>query len=147
MTDQLHVLYRFFDSDGKLLYIGITNNPQRRFQNHRATKPWFAEVAHSTMEYYSSRDDLAAAEAAAIMAELPKYNGAYMPVCQLAEGVRRSGRPEVGAAVNFRLGAELLALVDDYAAHNGYKRAEAIRFLLDVALSKRHGSESSGVTR
>ena len=57
------------------------------------------------------------------------------------------GRPEIGQPINIRLGDELLALVDDYAAHNGQSRAEAVRFLLTVALSERHGSEPSGITR
>ena len=58
-----------------------------------------------------------------------------------------AGRPEIGQPINVRLGDDLLALVDDYAAHNGNTRAEAIRFLLTAALSERHGSEPSGVTR
>jgi len=57
------------------------------------------------------------------------------------------GRPPVGQAINIRLGDDLLHLVDDYAAHNGCSRAEAIRFLLGVALSERHGTELSGETR
>jgi len=58
-----------------------------------------------------------------------------------------AGRPEIGQPINIRLGDERLALVDDYAAYNGWSRAEAIRFLIDVALSERHGSEPTGVTR
>lgn len=58
-----------------------------------------------------------------------------------------AGRPEIGQPINIRLGTDLLALVDDYAAHNGQSRAEAVRFLLAVALSERHGTEPSGVTR
>ena len=58
-----------------------------------------------------------------------------------------AGRPEIGQPITVRLGDDLLALVDDYAAHNGNTRAEAIRFLLTAALSERHGSEPSGVTR
>lgn len=57
------------------------------------------------------------------------------------------GRPEIGQPINIRLGDELLALVDDYAASNGRTRADAIRFLLTAALLERHGSEPSGLTR
>jgi hypothetical protein len=39
-----------------------------------------------------------------------------------------------------RLGDELLARVDDYADHTNRSRADAIRFLLTVALDERHGS-------
>lgn len=38
-----------------------------------------------------------------------------------------AGRPEIGQPVNIRLGDELLAKVDAYAAKKGTSRAEAIR--------------------
>lgn len=44
------------------------------------------------------------------------------------------GRPEVGRPVNIRLGDELLAKVDAYAAGEGIKRAEAVRQLVQRAL-------------
>jgi metal-responsive CopG/Arc/MetJ family transcriptional regulator len=61
--------------------------------------------------------------------------------------VSPGGRPEIGPPINIRLGDDLLALVDDYAAHNSQTRAQAIRFLLTAALSERHGSAPSGQTR
>jgi hypothetical protein len=50
------------------------------------------------------------------------------------------GRPEIGAAINTRLGDDLLARIDDYAHQSGRNRADAIRFLLTVALDERHGN-------
>lgn len=47
------------------------------------------------------------------------------------------GRPEIGTPINVRLGAELLARVDDFAYINGMRRAEAVRHLLADALDKR----------
>ncbi|WP_210731560.1 ribbon-helix-helix domain-containing protein [Mycobacterium intracellulare] len=44
------------------------------------------------------------------------------------------GRPEVGAPINVRLGDELLAQVDAYAAEHGIKRAEAIRQIVQAGL-------------
>ena len=54
-------------------------------------------------------------------------------------GVTPIGRPEIGQPVNLRLGDDLLARVDAYAAETGRSRAEAGRFLLTVALDERHG--------
>jgi hypothetical protein len=34
MADQAHKLYRFFDADGVLLYVGITMNPGARWDCH-----------------------------------------------------------------------------------------------------------------
>ncbi|AER48447.1 transcriptional repressor [Mycobacterium phage Babsiella] len=49
---------------------------------------------------------------------------------------KRAGRPEVGRPVNVRLGDDLLAEVDEYAAAKGIARAEAIRHLLRAGLKR-----------
>lgn len=69
-----HVLYRFYDANSVLLYIGITNNPPARFRQHRGAKSWWDAVANIKLETCGSRDALLAAERAAIKAEKPKYN-------------------------------------------------------------------------
>jgi metal-responsive CopG/Arc/MetJ family transcriptional regulator len=48
-----------------------------------------------------------------------------------------AGRPEVGAPINVRLGDELLAEVDAFAASEGIKRAEAIRQLVQRGLRRK----------
>jgi len=69
-----HVLYRFFNTAGELLYVGITNNPWSRYRDHQRDKTWFNEVASSTMQHFPSREELARAETHAIQTEAPKYN-------------------------------------------------------------------------
>lgn len=71
---ELHTLYRFYDRAGELLYVGITNNPPRRFGDHRQGKDWWAQVGSIDMEHHSSRDELRAAERHAIAREAPLYN-------------------------------------------------------------------------
>lgn len=72
-----HVLYRFFNDEAELLYVGITNDPVHRFSNHAYTKPWFAEAAAATMTHYPTRGELIAAERQAIERERPQYNRAH----------------------------------------------------------------------
>lgn len=69
-----HILYRCFDADGGLLYIGITGDPGNRFAVHRCTTPWWHEVEKVTEEEFASRADLEEAERQAIRAEYPFYN-------------------------------------------------------------------------
>lgn len=68
-----HTLYRFFDSDRVLLYVGITNDPSRRWSQH-SNKPWWTEVALVTLEQFSTRDAVLVAEKDAIRDEQPRYN-------------------------------------------------------------------------
>lgn len=73
-----NVLYRFYDEADQLLYIGITNDPARRFSQHESDKPWWIKVANIKLQRgFANRLDLEAAEIAAIEAERPRYNRAH----------------------------------------------------------------------
>ncbi|WP_052506275.1 GIY-YIG nuclease family protein [Mycolicibacterium llatzerense] len=69
-----HVLYRFFDDSDRLLYVGITNDPEKRFTSHRNDKPWWRYVTTIKLQRFETRGQLASAELAAITTEKPKYN-------------------------------------------------------------------------
>lgn len=69
-----HVLYRMFDTEDRLLYVGITMSPQLRLRDHRIQKTWFSEVARITLEHFGSREELEGAERSAVRMESPRYN-------------------------------------------------------------------------
>lgn len=70
----LHILYRFFDIDEVLLYVGITNNPARRWAKHEKDKSWWLEVTDIQLEHFNSREEVEKAEIEAIKNEKPLYN-------------------------------------------------------------------------
>lgn len=70
----LHTLYRFYNAEGHLLYVGITSNPPARFSQHRQQKQWWSDVATIQLEQFADRDQLAAAEIKAIRQEKPLHN-------------------------------------------------------------------------
>lgn len=67
-------LYRFFDADDRLLYVGITTSGSARLAQHSRDKEWFSTVSRATFEHFATREDALAAEKAAIKAERPAYN-------------------------------------------------------------------------
>jgi predicted GIY-YIG superfamily endonuclease len=67
-------LYRYFDSDGLLLYIGISFDFAYRLIQHQAKSIWFCDIARIDIEKYSTRQQALHAEAEAIEAEKPIYN-------------------------------------------------------------------------
>lgn len=67
-------LYRLYDPEGTLLYVGIAGNPGRRLQDHRRDKPWWGEVSVIKLEHFPSRPEAEAHEVAAIHAERPTHN-------------------------------------------------------------------------
>ena len=71
-----YVLYRIFDGDNALLYVGATTNPKLRFTDH-PRKDWWTEAALITLEHCGSLDELIAAERCAIETENPVHNVIY----------------------------------------------------------------------
>lgn len=67
-------LYRHFDRDGALLYVGISLNSIQRTMQHRQGARWFEQIARIAIEWLPTREAAEAAERAAIKAERPKFN-------------------------------------------------------------------------
>lgn len=73
-SDTPQDLYRWFDKEGNLLYIGISTNAYGRAKQHKTTAKWWPNAANMTVVSYPSREDVEAAEKDAIRTEKPKFN-------------------------------------------------------------------------
>jgi predicted GIY-YIG superfamily endonuclease len=67
-------LYRFYDGDGAVLYIGITKNLGARFSDHARNSTWWDEARNVTVQWHPDWDAADAAETAAVRAEQPRHN-------------------------------------------------------------------------
>jgi predicted GIY-YIG superfamily endonuclease len=72
--EKLTTLYRFYDSDNQLLYVGVTGFMPRRAQQHSKYTDWHRFASHAVLEHFETRGQALAAEADAIRSEQPKYN-------------------------------------------------------------------------
>ncbi len=72
--DVPHALYRFYDEQDRLLYVGISLTLIIRMSSHRATKNWWRDVSRVRVQHYPNRDAATAAEAIAIRGEKPLHN-------------------------------------------------------------------------
>lgn len=68
-------VYRLFDADGVLLYVGMTNDLSRRMADHARDREWWPKVHRKTAAWYPSRERAAVAELIAIEKEAPLHNG------------------------------------------------------------------------
>ena len=66
-------LYRHYDWEGTLLYVGISLNAVARLSSHRRSG-WFYQIRIVKVEHFASRQGALRAEDIAIKNEKPKYN-------------------------------------------------------------------------
>jgi predicted GIY-YIG superfamily endonuclease len=74
---QRTALYRLFDATDRLLYVGITNNPDfRLYEQHAKEKPWWGDVdqQRTRIVWYDDRPSALRCELAAIHDEKPIHN-------------------------------------------------------------------------
>jgi hypothetical protein len=67
-------LYRHFDADGRLLYVGISMSAMVRQGQHKRHAPWFLSIATIRLEWYGSRGAAESAERKAIETEKTLHN-------------------------------------------------------------------------
>ncbi len=67
-------VYRLYSQSGVLLYVGISDNPEKRFTEHERSQYWWREVATREVEWHVDRFSAAAEEDRVIAVEQPEYN-------------------------------------------------------------------------
>ncbi len=72
-------LYRYFNAEGKLLYIGISQSSLNRHQSHCSQAKWTEQIAKITINKFSTRKEALVAEKLAIQTENPLYNVKHNP--------------------------------------------------------------------
>lgn len=66
-------LYRAYDHDGGLLYVGVSKNVANRFCQHHASE-WIGLVRKVSLTLFASRESALGAERRAIKSEKPRFN-------------------------------------------------------------------------
>ncbi len=109
-------LYRHFDADGCLLYVGISATPFKRTADHARCADWFSSIARIEIEHHATRADALAAERSAIILECPRHNKMHnAPKVRARGGKGRRPRqpvapkvrgPLMGAFLKFRVSPE-----------------------------------------
>lgn len=69
-------VYYLYDRQGNLLYVGITDNIERRWAQHAADRPWWHMVARREYVEYPTREEAMRVEAHQIRTHRPMFNRA-----------------------------------------------------------------------
>lgn len=67
-------LYRHFDANDTLLYVGVSLSTINRLGQHKDHSHWFDSIAKVTIENFDSREASLEAETQAILKEKPAHN-------------------------------------------------------------------------
>lgn len=136
-------LYRLYDSKDRLLYVGVTDTPWRRWSQHEDTKAWWSQVARKEAEWFDSREEALAAEVVAIQAELPAHNHQNKPSSIIGEITSHDlGGVPAGTFRPYEFMAhELRGFIQSGSLHPGDK-LPTVRDLMDV-----YGVSSATVQR
>lgn len=70
----VHHLYRHYDGDGRLLYVGISFSALHRLSKHKAIAAWFWSIAKVEITGYATPEEAMLAERIAIRLEKPLHN-------------------------------------------------------------------------
>ncbi len=73
-SPSVFVLYRFYNEDDSLLYVGLTRDPSRRISQHAGDKSWWTNVSRIEIAHFDSLEELRSAERDAITTEKPVHN-------------------------------------------------------------------------
>ncbi len=76
MTEKT-AIYRHYDRDGVLLYVGLSLNPIKRLGQHRVHSLWFYSITRVEIEWAKNREAAADEERRAVRAERPLFNTVY----------------------------------------------------------------------
>jgi hypothetical protein len=74
LRDRPASVYRLFDADDRLLYVGCSESVRTRLNAHRCEKDWFPTVTRTTVQGFPTREEALAAELEAIRSEAPVHN-------------------------------------------------------------------------
>lgn len=87
-------VYRLFDANDTLLYIGIATAPLERWRSHYGTS-WWSTVVRAHLQFHEDRKSAERAEIEAIGSEHPKHNKLHSEQNGLALSAVRAQLPKL----------------------------------------------------
>lgn len=105
LNDRPAELYRHYDADGCLLYVGVSGDAAKRLKDHESKGvTWCSDVATTIIDKFESRSLALAAEKEAIQTEDPAYNRVHSRIRPHKPNLKLEG----GKRVNIYLDPESL---------------------------------------
>src|SRR5918992_405731 len=95
MPSEHHHVYRCFDGEDRLLYVGLSSKVRYRLRDHSRNTPWWGDVARINLTRFDSAFDASRAEAIAITDENPLHNRTKTPGWLSRERARAQAKEDL----------------------------------------------------
>jgi len=95
------VVYRFYNANHELLYVGCSSDFLTRMASHRLSRDWFDEVAKVTVAHFDDTLTAYEMESVAIATEHPRYNTQHS-IERSGKRLESRGRAEAAHAAGER---------------------------------------------
>ena len=74
IPEDRHYVYRHYNSNNELLYVGMSMNPIHRSAQHGCASHWFDDISRIEIEKFETKNEALACERDAIKKENPTFN-------------------------------------------------------------------------
>jgi len=74
MDRKTHFVYKQYDEQNQLLYVGCTSAPRVRMALHRNNSPWFSKIDRVEIKAFTSKLEAVSEETRSIVKDQPKFN-------------------------------------------------------------------------
>lgn len=130
LSNRQHFIYRAFDVNDRLLYVGRSVDVEKRFVQHRSIAPWWGFMVRRMVDGPFDFADVVASERHAINTEHPLWNmdSPMRWSAKLAVSSAESALIDAVLRLGYRLDA--WALVQD--AMNGFPGAKSLNDPMDA---------------
>lgn len=125
-------VYRYYNADNELLYVGITKNQLNRFEAHSKVQPWFHEITKAFFQHTDTREEALEYEKYIIANEFPKYNkaGPVLPE-NLLEHLQSIIAGEFDDEFHSKLHAEMTLIIHEIDGFSTTADAYKVCFAFD----------------
>lgn len=143
LTEMNTQLYRHFDENEGLLYVGISLSTFNRLSQHKDHSGWFKKIKNVTIEHFETREEAMAAERKAIKSENPKFNIAMRKTMVEIEKEQKALTQEQYRLEKLAM-AERKQVVQRYVQHQLAYHLDDLRGVLSMTKDELHRHVAEG---
>lgn len=136
-------LYRHYDAQNNLIYIGVSLSALNRLGQHQQNSHWFSQIKKVEIETFSSRSEALIAEERAIKTENPLYNKTHNK--NVTNGPSKNRKAKKNAAVSCAQTLNDLTLNEQHVIQACIAQVDSAAALLETECFELFAKDFAGI--